>query len=173
MQIQSQFIGNSLPPKLWLLCPSWYEIRTSHCARKETYRRIRDPLDLKVKWTGRGNRYLRGNEATEIRMLFLHTEYFSSFQLLSHVWLCDPVNCSMPGFPVHCQLPEFTQTFVYWVGDAIQPSHPLSSPSPPAFNLSQHQGLFKWVMSSHQVAKVLEFQLQQQFFQWILRTDFL
>ena len=73
--------------------------------------------------------------------------------------LCDPMNCSTPGLPVHHQLLESTQTHVHWVGDAIQPSHPLSSPSPPAFNLSQHQSLFKWVSSSHQVAKVLEFQL--------------
>ena len=78
-----------------------------------------------------------------------------------------------PGLPVHHQLPELTQTHVYWVGDAIQPSHPLSSPSPPAFNFSQHQGFFQWVSSSHQVAKVLEFQLQHQSFQWIFRTDFL
>ena len=67
---------------------------------------------------------------------------------------------SMPGFPVHHQLLEPTQTHIHFVGDAIQPSHPLSSPSPPAFNLSQHQGLFKRVSSLHQVAKVLEFQLQ-------------
>ena len=87
--------------------------------------------------------------------------------------LCDPMDCSMPGFPVHHQLPEPAQTHVYWVGDAIQPSYPLSSPSPPTFNLSQHQGLFQWVSSSHQVAKVLEFQLQHQSFQWTLRTDFL
>ena len=87
--------------------------------------------------------------------------------------LCDPKDCSRLGFPVHHQLPEFTQTHVHWIGDAIQPSYPLSSPSPPAFNLSQHLGLFKWVSFSHQVAKVLEFQLQHQSFQWILRTDFL
>ena len=87
--------------------------------------------------------------------------------------LCDPKDCSIPGLPVHHQLPEFTQTYVHWVGDAIQPSHPLSSPSPPAFNLFQHQGLFKWVSSSHQVAKVLEFQLQHQSFHWIFMTDFL
>ena len=71
-----------------------------------------------------------------------------SVQLLSHVQLCDPMDCTTPGFPVYRQLLEFTQTHVYWVGDAIQPSHPLLSPSPPAFNLSQHQGLFKWVSSS-------------------------
>ena len=87
--------------------------------------------------------------------------------------LCDPMNCGTPGLPVHHQLPEFTQTHVHRVGDAIQPSHPLSSPSPPAFKLSQHQSLFKWVSSSHQVAKVLEFQLQHQSFQWIFRTDLL
>ena len=74
--------------------------------------------------------------------------------------------------PVHHQLPEFTQTHVHCVSDAIQPSHTLLSP-PPAFNLSQHQGLFKWMSSSHQVAKVSEFQLQHQSFQWIFRTDFL
>ena len=99
---------------------------------------------------------------------------FSSVQLLSHVRLfCDPMKCSTPGLPVHHQLPEFTQTHVHWVGDAIQLSHPLSSPSPPAFNLSQHQGLFKWVSSLHQVAKVLEFQFQHQSFQWTPRTDLL
>ena len=87
--------------------------------------------------------------------------------------LCDPMDCSTSGFPVHHQLPELTQTHVHWVGDAIQPSHLLSSPSPPAFNLSQHQGLFQWVSSLHQVAKVLELQLQHQPFQWIFRTDFL
>ena len=75
--------------------------------------------------------------------------------------LCDPVDCSMPGLPVYHQLLEFTQTQAHSVGDAIQPSH-LSSPSPPAFSLSQHQGLFQRVSSSHQVAKVLEFQLQYQ-----------
>ena len=84
--------------------------------------------------------------------------------------LCDPVVCSMPGSPVHHHLPELAQTHVHWVGDAIQPSHPLSSPSPPAFNLSQHQGLFQWISSLHQVAKVLELQLQHQSFQWIFRT---
>ena len=73
--------------------------------------------------------------------------------------LCDPMNHSMPSLPVHHQLPEFTQTYVHRVSDAIQPSHPLSSPSPPAPNPSQHQGLFQWVNSSHEVAKVLEFQL--------------
>ena len=79
---------------------------------------------------------------------------------------------SMPGLPVHHQLLEFTQTHVHRVSDAFQPSHPLSSPSP-APNPSQHQGLFQWVNSSHEVAKVLEFQLQHQSFQWTPRTDLL
>ena len=87
--------------------------------------------------------------------------------------LWDPMNCSMPGFPVQHQVPELTQTHVHQVGDAIQPSHPLLSPSPPISNHSQHQGLFQWVSSLHKVAKVLEFQLQHQSFQWIFRTDFL
>ena len=85
----------------------------------------------------------------------------------------NPMDCSTPGFPVHHQLLELAQTHVYWVSDAIQLSHPLSSPSPPAFNLSQHQGLFQWVNSSHEVAEVLEFLLQYQSFQWIFSTDFL
>ena len=73
--------------------------------------------------------------------------------------LCDPMNHSTPGLPVHHQLPKFTQTHIHRVGDAIQPSHPLSSPSPPAPNPSQHQSLFQWVNSSHELAKELEFQL--------------
>ena len=87
--------------------------------------------------------------------------------------LCDPMGYSTPGFPVHHQLLELTQTHVHWVSDAIQSSLPLWSPSPPTFNHSQYQGLFQWVSCSHQVAKVLEFQLQHQSFQWIFRTDFL
>ena len=82
------------------------------------------------------------------------------------------MDCGMPGFLGHHQLLEFTQTDVHWVGDAIQSSHPLLSPSTPAFNLSQHQGLFQWVSSSHQVAKVMEFQFQHQSLKWIFRNDF-
>ena len=85
--------------------------------------------------------------------------------------LCDPMNCSTPGLPVHHQLPEFTQTHVHRVSDAIQPSHPLPSPSPPAPNPSQHHSLFQWVNSSHEVAKVLEFQLQHHSFQRNPRAD--
>ena len=87
--------------------------------------------------------------------------------------LCDPMNCSTPGLPVHHQLPEFTQTHVHRVGDAIQPSHPLSSPFPPAPNPSQHQSLFQWVSSSHEVAKVMEFQLWHHSFQRNPRADLL
>ena len=85
--------------------------------------------------------------------------------------LCNPMDCSMPAFPVHHQFLELAQTHVHQGSDVIQPSHPLLSPTSPAFNLSQHQGLFKWVSSSYQVAKVLEFQLQHQSFQWTPRTD--
>ena len=87
--------------------------------------------------------------------------------------LCDPMDCSTPGFPVHHQLLELAQTHVHQVGDAIQPSHPVLSLSPPAFTLSHHQGLCQWVSSSHRVAKVLEFQFQHQSFQWAFRIDFL
>ena len=100
-------------------------------------------------------------------------EYYNQFNSVvqSCLTLCDPMDCSTPVFPVHYQLPELVQTHVYQVGDAIQPSHPLSSPFPLAFNLFQHQGLLQRVSSLHQVAKVLEFQLQS--FQWIFRVDFL
>ena len=97
---------------------------------------------------------------------------FSSL-VQSCLTLCNTINHSTSGLPVHHQLPESTQTHVHRVGDAIKPSHSLSSPSPPALNLSQHQGLFQSVSSSHQVAKVSELQLQHQSFQWIFRVDFL
>ena len=101
----------------------------------------------------------------------------SSVQLSSVTQSCltlwDPMNSSTPGLPVHHQLPEFTQTHVHRVGDAMQPSHPLLSPSPPDLNPSQPQRLFQRVNSSHEVAKVLEFQLQHQSFQWTPRTDLL
>ena len=95
---------------------------------------------------------------------------FSRSVVSDSLW---PHECSTSGHPVHHQLPEFTQTHVHRVGDAIQPSHPLLSPSPPAPNPSQHQGFFQWLNSSHEVVQVLEFQLQHQSFQWTPRTDLL
>ena len=86
--------------------------------------------------------------------------------------LCNPMDYSTSGSPILHHLPEFAQTHVHWVTDVIQSRHPLPSPSPPALNLSQHQGLFQWVSSSFQVAKVLELQLWYQSFQWIIKIDF-
>ena len=107
------------------------------------------------------------------RLINNSNNQFSSVQLLSHIWLfATPWTVACQGSLTN-QLLELIQTHVHRVSDAIQPSHPLSSPSPPAFNLSQHQRLFQWVSSLHQVAKVLEFQLQHQSFQWIFRTGFL
>ena len=115
-----------------------------------------------------------------ISLFFMSVSSFSSVQFSSVAQscptLCDPMNRSTPGLPVHHQLPEFTQTHVHQFSNAIQPSHPLSSLSPPATpppHPSQHQGLFQWINSSHEVAKVLEFQLQQRSFQWPPRTDLL
>ena len=109
-------------------------------------------------------------------LLLSHRYQFSSVQFSSVAQscptLCDLMNRSTPGLPVYHQLPEFTQTHVHRVGDAIQPSHPLSSPSPPVPNPSQHQSLFQWVNSLHKVAKVLEFRHQHQSFQWVFRIDF-
>ena len=95
----------------------------------------------------------------------------SSIHSLSHVRLCNPMDCSMPGLPVHHQLPELAQTYVHRIGDAIQPSHPLQ-PLSSGLQSFPAQGLFQWVSSLYQVAKVLEFQLQHQPFQWIFRTNF-
>ena len=101
-------------------------------------------------------------------MIDVSVQFSSVTQSCPTLW--DPMKCSMPGLYVHQQLLEFTQTHAHRVSDAIQPSHPLSSTSPPAPNPSQHQGLFQLVNSSHEVAKVLEFQLQHQSFQWTSRT---
>ena len=119
--------------------------------------------------------FLKGVSITSFNSVFesgyWNLHFSSVAQLCLILW--DPMDCSTPGLPVHHQLPEFTQTHVHWVSDAVQPSHPLSSPSSLAFSLSQHQGLFQWVSSLHQVARVLEFELYHQSFQWIFRTDFL
>ena len=117
--------------------------------------------------------FLRGKKLKDLirQLIGISSVQFSSVTQ-SCPTLCNPVNCST-GLPVHHKLLEFAQTHAHWVDDAIQPSHPLSSPSPPAPNPPQHQGLFQWVNSSHEVAKVLEFQLQHQSFQWTPRTDLL
>ena len=115
---------------------------------------------------------LNSHKETVREMLSFSSVQFSSVAQ-SCPALCNPMDCTTPAFPAHHQLLELTQTHVHQVSDAIQPSCPLSYPSPPALNLSQHQGLFKWVSSLHQMAKVLEFQLQHQSFQWTFRTDFL
>ena len=112
-------------------------------------------------------------EPLTLFILFLISSVQLSSVTQSCPTLCHPMNRSTPGLPTHHQLPESTQTHVHWVGDAIQSSRPLSSPPPPTLNLFQHQGLFRWVSSKHQVATVLEFQLQHQSFQWTPRTDFL
>ena len=117
--------------------------------------------------------YMPGTYSSyNLKFIPLGSVQFSSVAQ-SCLTLCDPINLSTPGLPVHHQLPELTQTHVNRVGDAIQPPHPLLSPSPPAPNPSKYQGLFQWVNSSHEVAKVLEFQLQHQSCQWTPRTDLL
>ena len=131
------------------------------------------------KSPGEGNSYPLQYSGLENSMVCIvhvvatcHTHNWAAFTCTfssvaqSCLTLCNPKDCSTPGFPVHYQLWELTEIHVHQVGDAIQPTHPLSSPSP-TFNLSQHQGLFQWASSSNQVAKVLEFQLQHQSFQWI------
>ena len=110
---------------------------------------------------------------TQLKWFSMHVQIYILISLVTQscLTLWDPRDCGTLGFPVLHHLPEFTQTHVRWVGDAIQPSHPLLPPSPPALNLSQHQGLFPWAGSLHHVAKVLELQLQHQSFQWMFRVD--
>ena len=109
-----------------------------------------------------------GNGTLFIKNLLRHCQFS---WVVQSVRLSDPMNHSTPGLPIHHQLLESTQTHVHWIGVAIQPSHLFSSPSLPVLNLSQYQGLFKCVSSLHQVAKVLELQLQHQSFQWIFRVE--
>ena len=115
------------------------------------------------------NNCLRRALRITLRLLWINC--FCCWVTQSCPTLCDPMDCSTPGFPVLHHLPELAQTYVHRVSNANKPFHPLSSPSPPTFNLSQHQGFFKWVSSSQQVARILEFQLQHQSFQWTFRTD--
>ena len=152
-------------------CESW-TIKKAECQRIDTFelwcwRRL-----LRVHWTKRRKNPVnpKGNQSWTFICTFL-LQFRSVAQPCPTLY--DPMDCSMPGLPVHHQLPELTQTHVHRVSDAIQQSHPLSSPSPPAPNPSQHQSLLKWVNSSHEVAKVLEFQLQHQSFQRTPRTDLL
>ena len=123
-------------------------------------------LSAEAGWT-----WVNGCEPDSICSQFCLLQF--SWVALSCLTLCNPMDCSTSDFPVHHQLPDFAQTHIHQVSDAIWTSHPLLSPSPPAFNLSQHQGLFQGVRSLHQMAEVLQFQLQHQCFQWLFRTDFL
>ena len=141
-------------------------LRNLHAGQEATVRTRHGTMD----WFQIGKRVCQGCILSPC-LFNLYAEFSSVTQ--SCLTLCDPMNHSTPGLPVLHQLPESTQTHVHWVSDAIHPSHPLLSLPPPAVNLSQHQGLFKWVSSSHQVAKVLLFQLQHQSFQSTPRTDLL
>ena len=133
---------------------------------KDSLRRL---LSLGSQWFLKYKYHLTVREGINHSFLYLLSVQLDSVAQ-SCLTLWDPIDCSTPGLPVHQQLLEFTQTHVHWISDAIQASHPLSSPSAPAFNLSQHQ---VFTHSLHQVAKVLELQLQHQSFQWTSKTDFL
>ena len=134
----------------------WY--KWNYLQNKNRFINIYNKLIMVTKGDNGGGGTDKLGDWDQHILTYVYIYQFSSVQSLSRVRLCDPMNCSMPGLPVHHQLPEFTQTHVHRVGNAVQPSHPLSSPSPPAPNPSQHQSLFQWVNSSHEVPKVLEFQ---------------
>ena len=166
-----------LMPPLFLtdkFCSLSYAILDSHPSHWESA-----PNYIATLLTASGLQPLAITSFFKVQMFHLlrHSLPYQSDQIRSVAQscptLCDPMNRSTPGLPVHHQLPEFTQTHVLRVSDTLQPSHPLSSPSPPAPNPSQHQSLFQWVNSSHEVAKVLEFQLYHHSFQITPRTDLL
>ena len=148
---------------MWRILGLWIKIESKSEDNSPDERKER-------KNTYRGEFYVKTEAEIRVMPLQDSSVQFSHTVVSDSLW---PHGLQHARLPVHHQLPEFTQTHVHRVRDAIQPSHPLSSPSPPSSNLSQHQGLFQWVSSLHQVAKVLEFQLQHQSFQWIFRTDFL
>ena len=161
------------------LSPQQMQVRSGLRARKMLFRTCwqlkfngKVQVDMSLKGVVRMFLWLLGGIP---RCFPTYCSQFSSAQFSRSVMSNSlrPHGLTLPGPPVYHQLSELTQTHVHCVGDAIQPSRPLSSPFPPHFNLSQHQGLFRWVNSSHQVAKVLEFQLQPWSFQWIFRPDFL
>ena len=175
---------NFMSPPHTLTC--WPDTLGTHSVFLQSLYPLSGVLALQgqgISWPGLAFTILpkrrRYNSLCDLQLRFL---IFSTDLLLSSVqfssvaqWcltFCNPMDCSRPGLLDYHQLPEFTQTHAHWVSDATQPFHPLLSPSP-AFNLSQHHGLFRWVTSLHQVAKVLEFQLQHQSFQWISRNEFL
>ena len=168
--------SNEIWPVILMVDPrKSFQLTFTKCSHLSTLKREKEKKKEKVKGKtfpsfsrNCGSRFIISSLET---MCGVIVQFNSAAQ--SCLTLRDPMNCSTPGLHAHHQLPESTQTHVHWVGDAIQPSHALSSPSPPALNPSQHQGLFKWVSFSHQVAKVLEFQLQHQSFQRIPRTDLL
>ena len=158
--------------QLWfsVLYTGWYVVLLNYVCKPKLNCNHWDPCAV-----GCYNVYFQFSSVTQ-SYLFV-TPYLGSHRV-GHNWhdlaaAAAAAVCSMLGLPVHHQLPEFMQTHVHWVSDAIQPSQSLSSPFPPVLNFSQHEGLFKWVSSSYQVAKLLEFQLQHQSFQWTLRTDLL
>ena len=156
--------------------PSSGEVTSSLLMKERNVSTIREwheaPHPQDVFWDNLGTRrVIPGHKTIDLNLVETQIQFSSVIQ--SCPTLCDPMNCNMPALPVHHQFSEFTQTHVHQVSDAIQPSLPLSSPSPPALNLPQHQGLSQRVSSLHQVAKVLEFQLPHLSFQWTPRTDLL
>ena len=180
--------STSSPGQLWILNNLFFSLNSLHTIFDEAY----FPLFFSISSPGRILPFFillpslpsfpPSFLSSFFSFFFLFLNLYSdalgvNFQLSSVAQSCptlwNPMDCSTPGLPVHHQFPELTQTHVHWVGDVIQPFQPLSSPSPLTFNLSQHQGLFQWVSYSQWVAKVLQFQLQHQSFQWIFRTDFL
>ena len=158
--------------RVWPWSTQWSRRRAKRVLSREHIGHSKHPFPTTQEKTTHGRHRMIN---VEIRLpIFSAVEDHYCFSVAkSFPTLCNPMNYSMPGFPVLHFLLEFSQTHVHCISDAIQPSHPLLPSSPPVLNVSQHQGLFQWVSSLHQVAEVLELQLQHQSFQWIFKIDFL
>ena len=168
--LEAQMVENpSALQETWVQCLGWEDPLEEGTATHSSVLDWRIPMDWGALWaTVHGITEL---DTTEWLSTYIYI-YMYVCMYESCPTLCDPIDWSMPGFPVHHQLPEFAHNHIHRVGDAIQSSHPLSSSSPLAFNLSKHQSLFQWVHCSHQVARVLELQLQHKSFQWIVSISF-
>jgi len=170
---------NTLFPQVHMECSSRYTISWITNQASVNLRKVKSYWSflittVQAQISIMGKSTVKNTNTWRLNIMFQNNELVQ-FSSAAHLYptLCDPIDCSTLRLPLHYQFPEFTQTHVHWVADAIQPSHLLSCSSHPVFNLSQCQGFFKWVSSLHQVTKVLELQLQHHSFQWIFRVDFL
>ena len=167
--MKALFKWNSAKRPRWVVI----KIRTARILVKNEKEKKRHPYLQPPGWTSRGLPWVRKSTSWKVVYHMIPLICYCCSVTKSCPAICNPMDCSTPGFPVLHYLLELAQIRVHWIGEAIQPSHPLSPPSSSTLNLPQHQGLFKWVGTLHQMAKVSDLQHQHQYFQSIYRVDIL